>query len=224
MKKFSRLSDSTANSPTVSSHGFQTASLPPPEPDDGFFGIDLNINMTMIDDFLGRPDVAYFDMRMLFDPADFPAIGGISSLTRTLPGYRVVPFPFIASLGAMPVDGAYEGDKLFEVVWGENREILKITPNYLESEFILSDIFPKDKVIFLMCGGGGYSALIRTLLIHQGWDEKMIYHTGGNWFYEGTKSLDLEIHSEDDHDDPIIATWRVNYAFIDFDHLHRIVP
>jgi hypothetical protein len=198
--------------------------LPPPEPDNGFFGVDLNINMTTIDDFLDRPDVAYFDMRMFFDPADFPAIGGISNLTRTLPGYRIVPFPFIATISAMPVEGAYEGDKLFEVIWGENHEVLEITPNYRESEIILNEIFPKDKMIFLMCGGGGYSALTRSLLIHQGWNKNMIYHTGGNWFYEGTKSLDMIVHPEDDQDNPLIATWRVNYAFIDFGRLHRIVP
>jgi hypothetical protein len=218
--KDAHLPDRTANNPPADFF----PPLPPPEPDSGLFGMDLNINMTTIDDFLCRPDVAYFDVRMFFDPADFPAIGGISNLTRALPGYRVVPFPFIATLSAMPVDGAYEGDKLFEVVWSEDREILKVTPNYLESETILSELFPKDKKIFLMCGGGGYSFLIRSLLIHQGWDENMIYHTGGNWHYEGTKALNMIVNPEDADDDLILATWRVNYAFIDFDRLHRIVP
>jgi len=43
----------------------------------------------------------------------------------------------------------------------------------------------------------------------------MIYHTGGNWHYEGNMSMDMTISS----DDPNTATWRANYAFIDFDHL-----
>jgi rhodanese-related sulfurtransferase len=210
------LSTCTNKEPPV----FQLADLPPPVNDSGPFGIDSNINMRNIDDFLNRPDVAYFDMRMLYDPADFPAIGGIASLTQTLPGYRVVPFPFIANLGAMPVANAYDGDRLFEVVWGEGRgEVLEITPNFLESETFLHDIFPKDKVIFLMCGGAGYSSLARGLLIHMGWDADMIYHTGGNWHYDGNMSLDMTVSSDESN----IATWRANYAFIDFNRLRRIV-
>jgi len=182
--------------------------------------VDVNINMTTIDDYLNRPDVAYMDMRMLYDPADFEAIGGISSLTQTLPGYRIVPYPFLGTLSAMPVDNAYDGERLFEIVWGEGNEILSITPNYAESETILGELFPKDKVIFLMCGGAGYSSLTRVLLINQGWDENKIYHTGGNWYYEGNMSLDLTISASN----PDIATWRANYAFIDFEHLSRITP
>ena len=194
--------------------------LPPPEPDGGPFGVDVNINMTTIDDYLNRPDVAYIDVRMLYDPADFPSIGGIASLTRTLPGYRIVPYPFLATLSAMPVANAYEGETLFEVVWGENREILDISLNYAEAETILNELFPKDKVIFLMCGGAGYSSLTRVLLIHQGWDENKIYHTGGNWHYEGSMGLDMTISANDSN----IATWRVNYAYFDFEKLTKIAP
>ena len=192
--------------------------LPPPEPDGGPFGVDVNINMNTIDNYLGRPDVAYVDVRMLYDPADFEAIGGDSTLSRTLPGYRIAPLPYIATLSAMPVGNAYDGVKLFDVVWGENGGITSISANYAESSIILDELFPKDKIIFLMCGGAGYSSLVRALLIHQGWDESRIYHTGGNWHYEGDKSLDLTISSTNRN----IATWRANYAFIDFEHLTPI--
>jgi len=198
----------------------ELTTLPIPEPDGGPFGVDVNININTIDDFLGRSDVTYIDMRMLYDPAEFEAIGGISNLTQTLPGYRIVPFPFLGTLSAMPVANAYDGERLFEIVWGEGHEILSATPNYAESEIILSQLFPKDKVIFLMCGGGGYSALTRALLVNQGWDAGMIYNTGGNWHYEGNMSLDLTISASN----PDIATWRANYAFIDFEHLTRITP
>jgi len=198
----------------------QLVALPPPEPDGGPFGVDVNINMTTIDNYLNRPDVAYVDVRMLYDPADFPAIGGIASLTSTLPGYRIVPYPYLATLSAMPVANAYEGETIYEVVWGDNREILEITPNYAEAETILNDLFPKDKIIFLMCGGAGYSSLTRVLLIHLGWDENKIYHTGGNWHYEGDMGLDMTISTTDSN----IATWRVNYAFIDFNRLTKITP
>jgi len=203
-------------SPTDSQEQFDP--LPPPEPDGGPFGVDVNINMSTIDDFLGRPDVTYIDVRMLYDPADFEAIGGISSLTRTLPGYRIVPFPFLGTLSAMPVDNAYTGDCLFEIVWGDGHEILEAKPNFAESEFILNELFPKDKAIFFMCGGGGYSALTRALLVHHGWDANMIYNTGGNWLYEGNMALDMTISASN----PGIATWRANYAFIDFDNLTRL--
>jgi len=193
--------------------------LPPPERDGGPFGVDVNINMSTIDDFLERPDVAYFDMRMLADPADYEAIGGVSRLTQTLPGFRIVPFPYLASLSSLPVDNPYDGDTLFTVVWGEERgEILYISPNFRESERILRDIFPAAKAIFLMCGGAGYTSLARGLLIHMGWDENLIYHTGGNWHYEGDRGIDLVISE----DNPNIATWNVNYTVIDFDKLTRI--
>jgi len=198
----------------------ELTSLPPPEPDGGPFGVDVNININTIDDYLGRPDVTYIDVRMLYDPADFEAIGGISALTQTLPGYRIVPFPFMGTLSAMPVENAYDGDRLFEIVWGEGNEILSATPNFAESELILNELFPKDKVIFLMCGGGGYSALTRALLVYKGWDANMIYNTGGNWHYDGNMALDLTISANDSN----IATWRANYALILFDRLNSISP
>jgi len=204
----------------VSQSPDQLSTLPPPAPDGGPFGVDSNINVPTgtIDNYLNRPDVAYIDVRMFYDPAEFGAIGGIAELTQTLPGYRVVPYPFIGTLSAMPVANAYEGDTLFRVVWGEGHEIIEATPNFAESETILSQIYPKDKAIFLMCGGGGYSALTRALLVHQGWDANMIYNTGGNWYYEGDNPLDLTVSGN--YSD--IATWRADYAHIDFEHLTRI--
>jgi len=199
----------------------ELAPLPSPERDGGPFGVDVRINMSTIDNWLERPDVAYFDMRMLYDPAQYEDIGGVSRLTQTLPGFRVIPFPYIATMSPLPVDGAYEGITLFAVVWGEELgEILEITPNFVESELVIRDIFPKDIAIFLMCGGAGYTHLTRSLLIHMGWDESLIYHTGGNWHYEGDRAIDVTIPGANPEAD--IATWRVNYAFIDFDRLTPI--
>ena len=59
----------------------QAGQLPSAEPDpDSDFGVDLNVNMDTIDDYLGIPGVAYRDMRLLKDPADYSAIGGDSVL------------------------------------------------------------------------------------------------------------------------------------------------
>ena len=48
--------------------------LPSPEPESGLrgeqFGIDANINEATIDQYLGRSDTVYRDMRMLKDEAD----------------------------------------------------------------------------------------------------------------------------------------------------------
>lgn len=88
--------------------------LPPASPDpDDQWGRDLNINIETIDEYLGREDVAYIDVRMLRDPADYEAIGGVAILDRVVRGFKVVPYPYLASLQPLPVEGAYEGPKAF---------------------------------------------------------------------------------------------------------------
>ena len=197
--------------------------LPMPEvDDDSTFGIDKNINIDTIDNYLDRDDVAYIDVRMLFDSAEFSAIGGEADLTRTIRGFRIVPYPYIATLNALPVAGAYEGDCLFSITWGEDGGIASAAPNFIESELILSELFPKDKAIFLMCGGGGYSNMMKTFLVLLGWDENRIYNVGANWKYTGENALELVIHPEDAQGNKIYATWRADYAYIDFSRLHPI--
>jgi len=198
--------------------------LPPPDVDsNSIFGVDKNINMNTIDNYLGRDDVAYIDVRMLFDPADFAAIGGEADLTRTIQGFKIVPYPFIATLTQLPVSGAYNGPCLYTLTWDENGNIASATPNFNETEMILNELFPKNKAIFFMCGGGGYSGMMKSLLIHLGWDENLLYNTGANWSYTGKNTLELAVYPEDAGGDKIYATWRADYATIDFSRLHRIV-
>lgn len=198
-------------------------SLPQPEPDENsVFGIDKNINMTTIDDYVGRDDVAYIDVRMLFDPADYAAIGGEADLTRTITGFRVVPYPYIASLRGLPVDGAYSGECLFTLTWDENGNILSAAPNYKESDMILNELFPKDKAIFLMCGGGGYAGMMKELLVFLGWEQALLYNIGANWEYNGENRQELVVYPELATGDIIYATWRADYAYIDFERLHKI--
>ena len=197
--------------------------LPLPDVDsDSIFGVDKNINMNTIDNYLGRDDVEYIDVRMLFDPADFAAIGGEADLTRTINGFRVAPYPFIATLTQLPVSGAYNGPCLYTLTWDESGHIASATPNFDEADMILTELFPKDTAIFLMCGGGGYAGMMKSLLIYLGWDEKSLYNVGGNWNYTGNHSLELTIYPEDADGAKIYATWRANYAYIDFSRLHRI--
>ena len=195
--------------------------LPPPQEDAGSqFGVDININMDTIDDYLGREDVAYRDVRMLFDPADYGAIGGEADLSRTIQGFRVVPYPYLATLAALPVSGAYQGDTLFSVEWNDDGTIASVRENYQESMLVLEDLFPRDKAIFLMCGGGGYAGMMKALLLELGWEETLLYNIGGNWTYTGENSVELIGYPEDAEEDNIYATWRADYAYIDFSLLH----
>ena len=200
-----------------------SGSLPPPETDaSSEFGVDVNINMETIDQYLDREDVAYRDVRMLFDPADYAAIGGEADLSRTIRGFRVVPYPYIATLSALPVEGAYAGDTLFTVEWNSDGTIASVRENYQESMLVLEDLFPRDKAIFLMCGGGGYAGMMKTLLLELGWDEGLLYNIGGNWTYTGENGLELIVYPEDAEEENIYATWRADYAYIDFSRLHPV--
>lgn len=198
------------------------AKLPAPEVDtESQFGVDKNINMTTIDNYVNRSDVAYRDVRMLFDPADYAAIGGDADLSATITGFKVVPYPYIGTLSALPVANAYEGNTLFEVVWNTDGTIASVRENYQESMFILEELIPKDKPIFLMCGGGGYAGMTKTLLMYLGWDEGLLYNIGANWEYTGKNALELIVYPEDANDENIYATWRADYAYIDFGRLHE---
>lgn len=194
--------------------------LPAPAPGEDIFGIDQNINMETIDGYLGREDVAYRDVRMLFDPADYGAIGGEADLTRTIHGFKVVPYPYIASLGELPVSGAYSGVCLYTLAWNDDGSIASAAPNYAESLMILEELFPKDRAIFLMCGGGGYAGMMKSLLIFLGWEADKLYNVGANWEYEGENRLELVVYPELAGGDLIYATWRADYAYIDFERLH----
>lgn len=197
--------------------------LPSPAADDNsMFGVDLNINMGTIDGYLGRDDVEYIDVRMLFDPANYGAIGGEADLTRTIKGFKIVPYPYIATLTGLPVSGAYDGQCLYTLTWNEDGSIESAVPNFMESDMIIEELFPKDKSIFLMCGGGGYSGMMKSLLIYLGWDESLLYNIGGNWTYTGKNSMELVVYPEDAEGENIYATWRADYAYIDFSRLHPI--
>ncbi|MCL2166596.1 MAG: hypothetical protein FWH49_04825 [Clostridiales bacterium] len=193
--------------------------LPAPDPDD-VFGVDLNINMETIDYWLGRDDVVYRDLRMLFDPAVFEDIGGIADLTQTIEGFTIVPYPYIATISPLPVPGGYNGKTLFTVTWHEDGSIATVKANYLESMVILEELFPVDKPIFLMCGGAGYSSEMRAMLRFLGWNQNLLYVVGPNWTYQGAHSIELVMDSGDPEVGLVYTTWRAVYATIDFTRLH----
>lgn len=182
----------------------------------GQLGIDRNINEQTIDKYLGRADSVYYDMRMLEDPASYENIGGDRFLSGFVKGFEVVPYPYLAPAVGLPeeVGNGYTGDTLFAI--GEDGSY---SANYSESERILEDIFPKDKYIFLMCGGGGYAGMTKKLLVSQGWDGEKIYVVGGYWYYEGDNKVEVK---EELGGRTIYAFWKVPYHNIDFGVLTKI--
>jgi len=183
--------------------------------------IDENINQDTIDGYLNRNDVAYFETRMLYDPASFGE-GTQSNLTQTLPGFKVVPYPYLGTI-PIPLDGVYSGPNLYTIEWNGDGTIASAKPNYQESERILADLFPKDKALFIQCGAGAYAGFTKLLLVELGWDEKKIYNVGGNWSYSGSNAVDLTIPiPSDDPSRAFIASWRTDAAYIDFSQLHPI--
>lgn len=193
--------------------------LPDPKVEDSaygrMFGVDANINMSTIDKYLDLKGVVYRDMRMLEDPIEYGDMvesNGDAALSGYIEGFEVIPFPHIAPVEAPEgVGGApYSGPTLFSV----NSEG-KHVANYEESIEILEAIFPKDKVIFVMCGGGGYAGMTKNLLIELGWDANKIYNIGGFWSYEGEHAVSTVLKTNPDNS-RVFDFSSVAYHDIDF--------
>ena len=82
---------------------------------------------------------------------------------------------------------------------------------------MLEGLFPKDKVIFLMCGGGGYSGMMKKMLVALGWDESKIYDVGGYWFYEGENMVEVKRIRDDGVE--VYDFYKVPMHEIDFEEL-----
>jgi rhodanese-related sulfurtransferase len=194
--------------------------LSKPEITDGvrgtMFGIDKNINEETIDNYLNRDDSVYRDMRMLIDEGDYESIGGDSYLSGIIKGFEAVPFPLLVNVTGLPdeVGNTYQGTTLFTLT-----DDGKYIANYEESMEYLEYYFPKDKNIFLMCGGGGYSGMMKSMLIALGWDKDKIYNTGGYWYYKGNNNIAIKNASSGEVS---YDFWKVTYHDIDFSILHKV--
>lgn len=193
--------------------------LPKPEitgGERGKLGIDKNINESNIDKYLGRADSVYRDMRMLKDPGNYEAIGGDSNLSGFIKGFEVVPYPYLTEVKGLPseVGESYTGKTLFTEL-----EDGTYKANYKESLEYLEYYFPKDKYIFLICGGGGYAGMTKKLLVSLGWNEEKIYNVGGYWYYDGDNNIEVKktIDGKTTYD-----FWKVTYHDIDFDNLTEV--
>lgn len=179
----------------------------------GEMGIDANINESTIDKYLNRSDSVYYDMRMLKDPANYENIGGDAYLSGFVEGFEVLPYPYLVNVTGIPseVGNSYQGPTLFTIDDSGNYKA-----NYKESLSILEYFFPKDKYIFLMCGGGGYANMTKKLLVYFGWNEDKIYNVGGYWYYEGENNITIkrEVDGNTYYD-----FYKVSYHNIDFEFL-----
>lgn len=190
--------------------------LPMPELSEGQrgeLGIDKNVNEATIDQYLNRSDAVYRDLRMLEDPGNYEAIGGDAYLSGFVDGFEVIPYPYIVNVEGLPevVGDTYKGKTLFTQKNGEYKA------NYKESVDMLEALFPKDKKIFLMCGGGGYSGMMKSMLVTLGWDENKIYDVGGYWYYEGKN--DVKVKRELEDGTVVYDFYKVPYHKIDFAEL-----
>lgn len=200
--------------------------LPAPQAAEGIrgeLGIDANINEVNIDEYLGRADTVYRDVRMLEDPANWGALeDGDRYLSGYVRGFEVAPLPYlvgftdeyIAQMAAQGVERLYTGPSLYTLEADGS-----YTANYKESLEILEAIFPKDKKIFLMCGGGGYAGMTKDLLVALGWDADQIYNVGGYWYYDGANNV--EVKTERDGK-TVYDFAKVPYYDIDFDILTEV--
>ncbi len=193
--------------------------LPLPEVSEGMrgeLGIDKNINEANIDEYLGREDAVYYDMRMLKDEANYEAIGGDSYLSGFIKGFEIIPYPYLATVVGLPeeVGSPYDGKTLYTI-----DKDGKYVANYKESLSILEYFFPKDKTIFLMCGGGGYAGMTKNMLVNLGWDETKIYNVGGYWYYEGENNVSTKTT---DGEETTYEFYKIPYHDIDFDSLHEV--
>ena len=154
---------------------------------------------------------------MLKDPANYEAIDGDRYLSGLVAGFEVVPLPYIVNVTGLPeeVGKTYEGKTLYT-----QDDKGEYVANYKESEQILKDLFPKDKNIFLMCGGGGYAGMTKSMLVKLGWDENKIYVVGGYWYYEGNNDVKIKQTDKDGND--TYAFWKIPYHDINFKELTKI--
>lgn len=213
-------STSNVSGGVQSSSVSQSRSLPKPEVttgERGAIGIDANVDETTIDQYIGMDGVVYRDMRMLDDDANWEAIGGDSMLSKYVDGFEVVPYPYLAPVGEIPeaVGAGYTGQTLF-VDDGNGG----YKPAFYESMDILEDLFPPDKDIILMCGGGGYAGKTKDLLVSLGWDPDHIWNAGGVWYYEGNHAVNVA--RDNGHGQTTWDFHKVPTHVIDFDALHAV--
>ena len=153
------------------------------------------INNTNLREYLGRTDVMYIDLR---DYADYAK--------KHLRNFECIPY-----FALIFNKDAHTDASLPQLYGGSVDEPI---PVYAESDELLEALFPKNKVIFLMCQSGGRVNQLMKLLNARGWDMSKVYNVGGMAQYAGAEYRDIVT------DTPEII---IN-AVYSFEALTRIAP
>ena len=134
---------------------------------------DSSVNTRNIDNYLFRDDVIYVDLRSYAEIAKEGHIAGFSF------------YPFYDLIAT--IDGAKDSQKnlidnrLFKMKneAGKLGSVGNFIPTYEESEFILNDLFPKDKYIFSITISCNEAIYFLNLLKQYGYDSSKLYNIGG---------------------------------------------
>lgn len=127
-----------------------------------------SISVDNLDEYLGLDDVLYIDLR---DYSDYSQ--------KHFRNFEVVPF-----FAYVYNKEAHTNAELIQLYGGD---LTNPTSVYKESDKLLNVLFPKDKVIFLMCQSGGRVAQLMKILESRGWDMSKIYNVGGVGQYTASK-------------------------------------
>ena len=123
-------------------------------------------------EYLGRTDVMYIDLR---DYSDYAK--------KHLRNFECIPY------FALIFNKDAHLDASLPQLYGGTVE--EPVPVYAESDELLEALFPKNKVIFLMCQSGGRVNNMMKLLNARGWDMSKVYNIGGMAHYAGPEYRDI---------------------------------
>ena len=157
---------------TSSSSASQITNIPEKLNINGVDVTDSSVTTENIDDYLFLDDVMYVDLR----PYSWVARDG------HIAGFSFYPFyDLIAHLNFK--------DRLFKMSSnGGVGNIGCFTPNYEESEFIINELFSKEKKIFAISQSGLESCYFLNLLIQLGYNPANLYNVGGFAINAGLES------------------------------------
>lgn len=177
-----------------------------------------SINTQNIDNYLFRDDVIYVDLRSY---AEIAREGHIA-------GFSFYPFyDFIATMeGSKDSNGEAKDNRLFKMKneKGMLGQIGNFVPNYQESEFVLNELFPKDKYIFTITISNNECMYFLNLLIQYGYNPELLYNVGGFSMGTGLKNVAYKNIENPKHlveGNPLLSTEGQD---VTFDFIKNLTP
>lgn len=147
--------------------------LPAPRETAGDFSMEgSSINSENLDQYLGRSDVAYIDLRDYNDYAK-----------KHIKNFEVIPF-----FAYIWNENAHTDETMVQLYGGPQEDPVAV---YDVSDALLSTMFPKDKTLFLVCQSGGRVAMMMRILEAKGYDMDKVYNVGGMAQYTDSKYRNL---------------------------------